>query len=205
MLKFSIAFFLAIVAVDPSWAWQIDLSSYTGKPITDCENSAPCSRVARWQCLSWACGKDGNQKPTDCYDQLGNVDLAQVDTAICEAVREPDYLNYRAVVDALPGATIDNVAEGVMMVRAIRGDADGCKQGIWDHVGLNTAKWTPFWVAALSGCRIVAGKRSFEQEEKDFETWNDVDLGKKECGDIKNYDMKSMCEDGILLNKNRVK
>lgn len=179
------------------WAWDVDLGMYHDKSLAQCENNIPCTRLARWQCIAQACGEGGSQKPTDCYLQLA-ADKAMADVAICQADSWPSSVNLQSVVEALPGAKIEDVLQGIMMIRAIRGDGAGCQARIKEYVGPYGPSWSAFWVSAASGCRILSQERSWQEEDSDYQVWKDVGLGKKQCSDIAGGEMREMCNSGVL-------
>jgi hypothetical protein len=187
--------------VIPLWAWEVDLRDYYEKPLMDCENNIPCSRLSRWQCISPACGQNGNQRPTDCYAQF-DADKAQADLAICQAASLPTEDNIQAAVNAIPGARVEDVVHGLMMIRAIQGDGAGCQERIKEYVGPYGKSWSTFWVSAMSGCRILSNERSWQEEESDYQVWNEVNLGEKKCPDILDVEMQAMCNAGVLLGEN---
>lgn len=179
------------------WAWEIDLSMYHDKSLDQCENNIPCTRLARWQCIAQACGEGGSQKPTDCYVDL-DADKAAADAAICQADSWPSTANIQSVVDALPGARAEDVLQGLMMIRAVRGDGAGCQARIKEYVGPYGPSWPAFWVSAMSGCRILSNKRTWQEEEKDHQLWKEVSQGQRQCPDILEADMREMCKAGVL-------
>ncbi len=189
--------FIFFSTMTPLWAWDVDLSMYHDKTLAECENNIPCTRLARWQCIAQACGEGGSQKPTECYVDL-NADKAIADAAICQADSWPSTANLQSVVDALPGARLEDVVQGIMMIRAVRGDGDGCQARIMEYVGPYGPAWTAFWVSAMSGCRILSGERAWQEEEADYQIWKAVGQGGKQCADIVNPQMRDMCGAGVL-------
>jgi hypothetical protein len=196
-----ILFLMLFNFVIPVWAWEVDLGVYHDKPLADCENNIPCSRLSRWQCISQACDQNGTQRPTDCYAQF-DADKAQADLAICQAESLPTHENIEAVVNAIPGARVQDVVQGLMMIRAIRGDGAGCQQGIKEYVGSYGSFWSTFWASAMSGCRILSNERSWQEEDSDYQMWNEVNLGQKKCSDIMSAEMQAMCNAGVLSGEN---
>ncbi len=136
-------------------------------------------------------------KPTDCYVDL-SADKVIADAAICQADSWPSTANFQSVVEALPGARLDDVVQGIMMIRAVRGDGVGCQARIKEYAGPYGPAWPAFWVSAMSGCRILSGQRSWQEEEKDFQIWKEVGLGQKQCSDIVETEMREMCSAGVL-------
>lgn len=179
------------------FAWDVDLSMYHDKSLAECENNIPCTRLARWQCIAQACGEGGSQKPTDCYVEL-DADKAKADIAICQADSWPSTANFQSVVEALPGAKIEDVVQGIMMIRAVRGDGAGCQARIKEYVGPYGPSWPAFWVSATSGCRILSGQRSWQEEDSDYQIWKEVHSGQKQCSDILEAEMREMCSAGVL-------
>jgi hypothetical protein len=190
-------FFIFPVLVSAS---EIDLNIFQDKSLADCDNNVPCSRLSRWQCITQSCYEEGNQKPTDCYATF-NGDKAAADFAICQAESIPTKENIQYTIDAIPGARPDDVIQGLMMMRAIKGDAIGCQEGIKEYVGPYGQSWTPFWLVAMSGCRILSNERSWQEEDADYQIWNEVSLGTKMCVDIKDIELQAMCNAGVLMGK----
>ncbi len=186
--------------VVPIWADEIDLSVYFNKPLAACENNIPCSRLARWQCLAQACDADGNQKPTDCYVTF-EADKTRADLAICRAESSSSEENIQSVLTAIPGAKVADILQGLVMMRALKGDGIGCQNRIKEYVGPYGQSWTTFWITAMSGCRILSNQRSVQDEQNDYLVWNEVVLGNKKCSDIQNTEMQMMCNTGVLLGE----
>lgn len=189
-----------LASTTPLFAWDVDLSMYHDKSLAECANNVPCTRLARWQCIAKACGERGSMKPTDCYVDL-NADKVIADAAICQADSWPSTANLQSVVEALPGAKIEDVVQGIMMIRAVRGDGDGCVARIKEYVGPYGPAWSAFWVSAVSGCRILSGQRSWQEEESDYQLWKEVSLGQKQCSDIKDNEISNMCSAGLFAGE----
>ncbi len=189
---------LLFLPVPLTQASDMDLAVFEDKPINECANNIPCSRLSRWQCIAKACAAEGDSRPTDCYAQF-DADKAKADQAICQAKRLSSIENIQAAANAISGAKIDDVVMGLMMVKAIEGDGAACREGIKDYVGQYGSLWTAFWVKAMSGCRILSQERSRLEEEDDLHVWSQVPLGQNKCSDIKDVDMQSMCISGATI------
>ncbi|MBP6343071.1 MAG: hypothetical protein KA403_03985 [Candidatus Omnitrophica bacterium] len=189
-------------STSPLFAWDVDLSIYHDKTLAECENNVPCTRLARWQCIAKACGEGGSQRPTDCYPSL-TADKAVADVAICQADSLPSNANLLSVVNALPGARLEDVIQGMMMLRAVRGNGADCAAWIREYIGPYGPSWTVFWVSAVSGCRILSNERTWQEEEGDYAIWKAVGSGQKQCTDIRNEDMRQMCQAGVLTGESQ--
>ncbi|MBF0504819.1 MAG: hypothetical protein HQL14_06925 [Candidatus Omnitrophica bacterium] len=185
---------------------QLDLKTYevVNGDLSLCQNDMICVKEAKgiksWRCAQEVCaGTDTSKKPMDCFEGLGGgytKDVqAQIEASLCSLIKSPSTITRQALLGHMSNPEIKEdilVKRGAYLL-ALKGDAGSCGHYIKDFVGAYGAQWNSDWYLALSGCRILAGERTRQQEEKDFYTWFGVIKGIGSCADIENGEMREAC------------
>lgn len=157
-------------------------------------------RITNWLCASRACdGTDKNKTVFDC-GELSNKYSKEIKerlgSSYCFLIKSPSAFSRQTFLKYFsnnPHATDEEMVEYGAYLMALKGSAESCENYIKNYVGAYGPRWTYKWYRRMSGCRILAGKRTREQEEKDFNTWFDVMQGSGKCSDIVNSEMLKAC------------
>ena len=168
-----------------------------------CADDKYCSKEAK-TIKSWRCaadvsnGTDKSKNPFDCFegtaDKYSKEDQAKIASSFRSLIGSPSAITRQAFLSySLGAATEDFIVEQGAYYMVSKGSAESCENYIKDYVGAYGPQWKPDWYKALSGCRILAGKSTREQEEKDFYTWFGVVQGSGNCSDIVNSEMQKAC------------
>ena len=104
-------------------------------------------------------------------------------------MQSPGEKTRKAIIEAFPDTTEKGLVEGVAFVYAYKGDVTACQNEIKKYVGPYSSLWNVDWYIDMSGCQILAKKRTREDEEKDFASWL-----AKDCSKIINTEMRQACE-----------
>jgi len=144
-------------------------------------------------------GVDKTRKMQDCFDTIYDKYFTKAETKIssldCLPLETPSAQARREILKHTTSAyvTEDILVEHGAYVLALKGSAQSCEGYIKSYVGPYGPQWSSRWYRALSGCRILAHKRTRQEEEKDFYTWFGVLQGKGNCSNIINVDMRHAC------------
>jgi hypothetical protein len=168
-----------------------------------CGESKKClkhaKRLKHWMCASEACSvKDESKPPIDCFkeewDQQTPQTLKQINEVICPIVESPGPEARQALVKFLPDNVEGDLVETEALLIALKKkSAAVCEEHIKNYIGSYGPQWTYVWYTGWSGCRILSGERTLEQENKDFHTWLGAIQGVDKCSNILNEQMREAC------------
>ncbi len=160
----------------------------------------PVSTIKGFLCVDAACtGTDKSKKPFDCFKFQGEPDKYTADvqdkinSLTCYLIKSPSSEIRRELLTYVQGVNEDFLVENGAYLIALKGSEASCERYIKNYVGDYGPQWKSIWYKALSGCRILAGETTREQEEKDFYTWFGVVQGSGTCSDIINSQMREAC------------
>ncbi|MBF0504794.1 MAG: hypothetical protein HQL14_06800 [Candidatus Omnitrophica bacterium] len=198
----------AKVPADPMKALvdRLDLKMYeaAGGDLSMCRNGWQCLKGAKyiksWLCAEDACnGTDKTKKGINCFEGVASkyskAQQDEISVSFCALIESPNTATRQDFIDHLsnPNVTQDILVGATAFLMALKGYEDGCEHHIKDYVGAYGPQWSEKWYTALSGCRILAGVRARQQEEKDYYTWFGVINGVGSCSDIVDGGMREAC------------
>jgi len=161
-----------------------------------CKNDKKCINrmmsITTFSCIADACAETGNKDPSHCVESSPE-DKDQGNKMICNVISDPGPEARRAVMQVVPDASEDGLVEGAAYLSALKGNADSCQEQIKKYKGPYGAQWGLRWYSDLSGCRILAGQRTREEEEKDLGTWFESGGQVENCLAIENTEMRDAC------------
>ena len=171
-----------------------EFEAATGAPLS-CGDSCPkdvmerVSWVKAWYCIAKACDSTGDKKPTSCLAYF--KDKKELgDKLLCNMAQSPGTETIQLLIKAFspPGSQGEGFVEGAAYIYALQGNAKACQAQIKNYIGPYGPSWNERWYKDMSGCRILAQKRTREEEENDFSAW----FGGN-CADIINAEMRNAC------------
>lgn len=181
---------------------ELNLRAFVGaKDLELCGGDKRClkyaERVKTWLCMAQVCKEEDTiKRPLDCSKSAGELSAeaqAQYNASICPVLEAPSTETRRALLRHASDTSEDKMIENTAYTTTLDGSSEACTETIKNHVGPYGPQWTYVWYRAVSGCRILSGERTREQEEKDILTWLEVIDGKGSCEDIENSEMRSAC------------
>lgn len=168
-----------------------------------CGEDEYCIKRARmvgfWLCAVAVCeGTDKSKEPIACFEESLKVyskeQLSQLNPFVCPLINSPSVETRQPLlINKMDGGMEDLLVEHGAYLFALKGSLGLCEDYIKNYVGEYGRKWEYKWYRALSGCRILAGQSTREQEEKDFHVWFGVVQGQGSCSDIMNNEMRNAC------------
>jgi len=155
-------------------------------------------QIKSWVCTASSCdGTDNSKKPIDCFEGFSSKyskDIQdKINSAACSLIQSPSAETRKALLVYFPDLGENYLVEHVAYLWALKGSPDSCEDQIKNYVGAYGPQWNQFLYRMLSGCRILAGERKREREEKDFYTWFGVLQGLNKCSDIISSEMRDAC------------
>jgi|GEM_PF-3447878 len=163
-----------------------------------CKNDKNCiddvNWIKAWPCMADACAQGGSKDPGSCIEYSYPGDKDQGNKMICNVISDPKPEARQAVMQAMPDASEDGLVEGAAYYSALKGNPGACQDQIKKYKGPYGDKWSLRWYSDLSGCRILAGKRTREEEEKDLGAWFDSRGVMENCLTIDNTEMRDACK-----------
>lgn len=181
---------------------RLNMFEAVGNPSL-CADDKICLKYVKW-IKSWLCvasvceGTDKSKEPTACFqkgftEKLSIKALDQINLLMCPLIKSPSAEIRRTLLSYIPDTTEDYLVELGAYILASKESVASCENYIKGYVGAYGPQWKYEWYRALSGCRILAHKRTREQEEKDFDTWFRVVQGSGNCSDIVDPEMRYAC------------
>lgn len=167
---------------------QLNLKIYDAAEgdVSLCNNDVTClynaKQIKAWRCVSSVCNGEGTGiLPTACFEgylwNTSKTQLAQINEAICPIIKSSTKETRGALSGQISDILETSLIEQSAYLQAFKGNADLCKSTIKDYIGAYGPNWNFKWYRALSGCNILSGKKTREEEEKDFQTWFGVEQG----------------------------
>ncbi len=162
-----------------------------------CADDKVCLKDAQeiksWRCAAGVCdGTDKSKEPTACFKGFfGKYSIEvidQIDASICPFIKSPSTVTRQALLSHIPNGDEDYLVDAGVYLLALKGSAVSCENYIKNYVGPYGPAWNAHWYKYMSGCRILAKKRTREEEEKDFSAWL---LGN--CLNIIDIEMRKAC------------
>ena len=150
-----------------------DLSSCAGDSY--CLNHA--REIKSWSCAEALCqGTVKSKSPITCFKKLAEkypvLVQEQIDESICPLLNSPGIEIRSKFLTHFPNETNDDLVEIAAYLLALKGSWGSCQDSIKNYVGAYGPKWNNEWYRALSGCRILAKKRTLQEEDNDFFVWS---------------------------------
>jgi hypothetical protein len=172
--------------------------------VSICADDKICLRHAEniksWLCAASVCeGTDNSKKPLDCFEgasgKYSQKVQDQINSLACSLIKSPNSQIRQAILADMPDLKEGEsyLVEDGAYLKAFKGSAVSCEDYIKNYISTYGLKWESHWYRALSGCRILAGTSTREQEEKDYYTWFGVAMRVNKCSDIVNGEMRDTC------------
>lgn len=167
-----------------------------------CQQDQYCLKHARYYqslvCIDRVCdGSDKSRTPVECAkafaDKYSKEQQGKINIALCDLIRSPSKATRKAYLSLVVDEGEGEAVELGAYLMAFKGSADACKAYIKSYVGSYGPRWSFQWYRALSGCNILAGKSTWEQEERDFRAWMGVIKGTGRCSDISHRELMRAC------------
>ena len=117
----------------------------------------------------------------------------QINALSCSLIKYPSSETRRKLLTYAPKINEAYWVEYGAYLLALKRSAGACEDYIKNYINADGYEFKYKWYRILSGCRILAGERTREQEEKDFYTWFGVAQGLSQCSDIINSQMREWC------------
>ena len=160
-----------------------------------CKNDKKCINgvtvIKNMSCIVDTCAEGGSKDPSSCLNFSGDKD--QLNTLVCNLLRSPGPETKQAFLQVYP-KQMDDTMSGAAFYSALKGNSDDCQDQIKKYKGPYGSKWNFSWYGALSGCRILAGQRTREEEEKDLSVWFfDVKGDVQHCLRIEHLELRDAC------------
>lgn len=191
---------------------QLRLKLFTSKDgdLSFCDGNKKCLHDAQlikaWRCVANVCGgKEPNKEVATCFGNdwsgLSWEMRNEIGSMMCSHVQSPEKASRMKLLDYLPGTNTNDFVEMEAYFIALKESAGSCQNYIKNYVGPYSLKWGPRWYRALSGCRLLTGVSTIEQEQRDYYTWLGVER-KFSCSDIVNSEMSAVCQVLEKMDKN---
>ncbi|MBL8014020.1 MAG: hypothetical protein JNN05_09255 [Candidatus Omnitrophica bacterium] len=169
-----------------------------------CKEDTVCLRHAQrikdLKCAFDRCTDQGN-RPINCFGELQKSlpkeKLDKLDSLVCPLLRSPSDKIKKEASDQQKDFNEEYLAESQAYLMAMNGSADQCENHIKEFFGAFGPKWTYKAYKALAGCRILSGKSTVAQEERNFYIWYGTQT-KWQCANIINNDIRLSCYNSQL-------
>ena len=170
--------------------------------LSACKGDETClyyaKQIKSWRCAASVCDGEGTGiLPTACFEgfaeNYSKKDLALINEAICPFIKDSNIDTRKVLSGRIPSGSDNSLVEVGAYLLAFKGNADLCQDSIKKYVGEFGPNWNFKWYRALTGCSILAGKSTREQEEKDYFTWFVKQKGVGDCSKMMNSVLKDAC------------
>lgn len=194
------------VVATQGWIDSLELNVFGAlkEDLSLCKDNELClekvNDLQDWFCFSKACsGKEPIKEMGNCnkefFDNSSREFVQKFNELACAYLNTPNSQTRKDLsqIESMEDPDIDGLLKAVAVISALNGSAKSCQETIKNHVGQYGPLWSREWYAALSGCRILAGESTLEQEEKDFRRWLAVESGMGSCSHISNPELREAC------------
>lgn len=171
---------------------RINLQMFDDSDKEACAKDKLCKRILKMRCYVAACDQPGVKSMSACVDPGSEILKIHAET-ICAYNTKNSLETAKAILQADPSATQDDIVRSIALMQAIKGDSQACQDTIKKFVGPYGSSWNKDWYVAMSGCRILSKERSIDEENNDFSAWVGAVMKQNICADIVNTEMFNAC------------